>query len=289
MARVLLFDLSRILAITLVVITHVARTLDTPILSGYYGIPHFYYVTLGGLGITLFLIISGAVLRLNHPAAGDYKEFIIGRLCRIYPAYWCSLVLFLAGYAITSRLTHMGPKNIILSITGMYAFVGEWGGPINNAYWFIGLIVVLYLLYPLTRDMIQKHSYVALFILLIVSVLSRWYLGTIEGSTRMVDWFPLCRIFEFGLGVFIVEKGLYLKTVTSSQIIYTLSALSFYVFLIDYPLLFISQVNLLLYVIVIMLLSYALYLVDNKVLQPRLNDLLNRSKRYPKKPVKSLT
>ncbi len=276
MARVLLFDLLRILAIALVVMVHGARTLGIPMIPDKYGIPHFYYVTLGGFGITIFLVISGAVLKLNHPSVNDYKEFITKRLCRIYPAYWCSLILILAGYAITSQLPHMGPKNIILSITGMYAFVGKWGGPISSVYWFIGLIVVLYFTYPIIVDLIHKHSYAALFVLFVVSILSRWYLGKIEGDTRMVDWFPLCRIFEFGLGVFIVEKGLYLKTITRSKAIYILSALSFYVYLIHDPLRFVLQISPISYVVLLLLSSYALYLVDNKVLQPRLNSLLIR-------------
>lgn len=270
MARVLLFDLLRIVAITLVVIAHIGQSLNIPILDGLYGIPHFYFVSPGGFGITIFLIISGAVLRLNHPNVSNYKDFIVWRLYRIYPAYWCSLALVVAGYAIESHLPNMGSGDLILSITGMYAFVGKWGGPINSVYWFIGLIVVLYLLYPLIEGLIHKHGYSALFMLLIVSILSRWYLGQIEGSTRMIDWFPLCRVFELSLGVFMVERGLYVKTITSSKAICLLSELSFYVFLIHYPLLFVAHVNSLIYIVLVMLLSYTLFLVDSKLLQPQL-------------------
>lgn len=216
MARLLIFDLLRVIAIALVVISHIAQTLNIPILNGFYGIPNFYWVSPGGIGVTIFLVVSGAVLRLNHPNVDNYKDFIVKRLYRIYPAYWCSLVLtLLVVYAFKSRTPNLETNELILSITGMYAFVGKWGGSINATSWFIGLIVVLYLCYPFLASLIEKHGYVALSTLLVISVLSRWFFGHEAG--RVTDWLPLCRVFEFGLGIFIVKIGLYPKILTTSK------------------------------------------------------------------------
>ena len=151
----------------------------------------------------------------------------------------------------------------MLSITGMYAFVGEWGGPINGVSWFIGLIVVLYLMYPHIMRSIEKHGIYALFAILVISVWSRWFFGHEAG--RPMEWFPLCRVFEFGLGIFIVEKGIYPKTLTTSKAISILSNLSFYVFLIHFPLLFVAKNNLVLYLMLVMLVSYILYILDVRV------------------------
>jgi peptidoglycan/LPS O-acetylase OafA/YrhL len=257
MARLLIFDLLRIIAIALVVIAHIAQKLNIPILNSAYGIPNFYFVSPGGMGVTILLVVSGAVLYLNHPKVIYYKDFIIKRLHRIYPAYWCSMVLILLGHAVTSHIPYLAPRDLMLSITGMYAFVGEWGGPINGVSWFIGLIVILYLMYPSIMHQIEKHGCIALFVLLVISVWSRWFFGHEAG--RMTDWFPLCRVFEFGLGIFIAERGLYPKTLTTSRAIYFLSNLSFYVFLIHVPLLFAVNNNILLYAALVMLLSYLLY------------------------------
>jgi peptidoglycan/LPS O-acetylase OafA/YrhL len=265
MARLLIFDLLRIMAIVLVVIAHVAQTLSIPILDGFYGIPNFYFVSPGGMGVTILLVVSGASLCLNHQSVNDYTDFIIKRLCRIYPAYWCSLILILLIYAVASRMPYLAPKDLVLSITGMYAFFREWGGPINSVSWFIGLIVILYLMYPFIMPMFQKHGYIALFVLLVISVWSRWFFGHDDG--RLTDWFPLCRVFEFGLGIFIVKRGVYPKTLTTSRAIYVLSSLSFYVFLIHYPLLFVIKTNPLLYATLVMLLSYFVYALDDKLIQ----------------------
>lgn len=271
MARLLIFDLLRIIAIALVVIAHIAQTLSIPILNGFYGIPNFYFVSLGGMGVTILLVVSGVVLRLNHPSVTDYKDFIIKRLYRIYPAYWCSLILILLIYAVASRMPRLAPKDLVLSITGMYAFVGEWGGPINGVSWFIGLIVILYLMYPFIMPLIEKHGYIALFALLVISVWSRWFFGHEAG--RLTDWFPLCRVFEFGLGIFIVGRGLYPKTLTTLKAIYILSSLSFYVFLIHFPLLFVIKTNPLLYAALVMLLSYFVYVFDDKLMQTAIKNL----------------
>ncbi len=261
-----IFDLLRIIAITLVVTAHLAQTLRIPILDGFYGIPHFYYVSLGGVGVSIFLLISGAVLGLSSPK--DYKTFVVHRLYRIYPAYWCSVVIILMGYAIRSHLPKLEPMDLLLAFTGMYSLAGRWSGPLNGVYWFIGLIMILYLIYPLIAESTRKWGYVALLGLLIISVLSRWYLGQIEGNGRMIDWFPLCRVFEFGLGVFIVERELFPKALTTHKVVYILSNLSFYIFLIHSPLLFLAKANLLLFVASVMVLSHVVYLFDSKVIRP---------------------
>ncbi len=118
MARLLIFDLLRIIATELVVTAHIAQKLNIPILNGTYGIPNFYFVSLGGMGVTILLVVSGAVLRLNHTNVTNYKDFIIKRLYRIYPAYWCSLVLILMGYAITTYMPYLVPGDLV-RYTGM--------------------------------------------------------------------------------------------------------------------------------------------------------------------------
>jgi len=169
----------------------------------------------------------------------------------------------------------LNPMDLILSVTAMYAFAGEWGGPINSSSWFIGLIIILYMIYPFVAHLIRAHGYIALLALLIVSIWSRWFFGQeIDPAIRVTEWFPLCRIFEFALGIFIVEKGLYPKALTNSKPIYLLSNLSFYLFLIHIPLLFVAD-NILVYTILVMLSSYSIYLFDNILIQPRLKAILN--------------
>lgn len=275
MSRLLIFDLLRIVAIFLVIIAHIGQKHSISILNCACGVHDFYFVSFGGIGVTIFLIVSGAALRLSNAQVISYKKFIIKRLCRIYPAYWCSLIIILLGSAVKSHMPTLNPIDLILSATAMYAFAGEWGGPINSSSWFIGLIIILYMIYPFVAHIIRTHGHIALLSLLIVSIWSRWFFGQeIDPAIRVTEWFPLCRIFEFALGIFIVEKGIYPKALTNSKPIYLLSNLSFYLFLIHIPLLFVAD-NILVYIVLAMLSSYSIYLFDNILIQPRLKAILN--------------
>lgn len=275
MSRLLIFDLLRIVAIFLVIIAHIGQKHSISILNCACGVQDFYFVSFGGIGVTIFLIVSGAALRLSNSQVISYKKFIIKRLCRIYPAYWCSLIIILLGSAVKSHMLTLNPMDLILSVTAMYAFAGEWGGPINSSSWFIGLIIILYMIYPFVAHIIRTHCHIALLSLLIVSIWSRWFFGQeIDPAIRVTEWFPLCRIFEFALGIFIVEKGIYPKALTNSKPIYLLSNLSFYLFLTHIPLLFVAD-NILVYTVLVMLSSYSIYLFDNILIQPRLKAILN--------------
>jgi hypothetical protein len=112
----------------------------------------------------------------------------------------------------------------------------DWA-KINGTYWFIGLIILLYFLFPIVHLAIKKHPYVSLLSLFFMYVSSRmimWYV--FPQFTGGYEWFPLCHIFEFGLGIYIIQRGLYFKF-NSTKILAFLGGLSFYVYLVHAPLL----------------------------------------------------
>lgn len=245
-SRVLFFDISRILAILLVVLAHISQAAGIPYLNRFFGIPNFYWVSLGGIGVTLFLIVSGSVLAYNYGEIipiKKLKQFYTNRIIRLYPSYWISIIviLFIFLILIPGYITKLSVTNILLTFSGLYVFMNQWGGPIMTVSWFIGLILSLYLIYPILNYMFNKHTNYTLLLLLILSIVSRIICGQLQSNgvgNRLVDWFPLCRIFEFGLGVYIVKTGLYIKKIevseSLSKIIVLLSNISFPVYLIHY-------------------------------------------------------
>ena len=72
---------------------------------------------------------------------------MIRRVVRIYPVYYLSLVLAIPVYFIQQHMA-LHWWDIPLTLTGFYAFAGEWGGPFIATSWFLGLIVVMYSIYP---------------------------------------------------------------------------------------------------------------------------------------------
>jgi peptidoglycan/LPS O-acetylase OafA/YrhL len=243
--RVILFDILRIIAIFLVVFAHLCQFLGSPGWGGFFGIWNFFWVSSGGIGVTIFLIVSGGSLALNYPSFPTWnavKRFYTGRLIRIYPAYWLATFFTILIYSafIPGFPGILSLQTILLTLSGLYVFLDVWGGPVMSIGWFVGLILALYLLYPLLIQGFNKDQNGTLIFLLIISVTARIVCGYLlsEGiGHRLIDWVPFCRLFEFGLGIYIVRAGLGLDRVHVSEkiasVIIFASSLTYPVFLIN--------------------------------------------------------
>jgi peptidoglycan/LPS O-acetylase OafA/YrhL len=97
----------------------------------------------GEVGVDIFLMVSGFTLALNSGrlSAG---QFFQRRFLRIFPAYWVALALFLAGNAHFFA-DHRPAADIWLHIFGLQGFGRpEYFASINDSFWFISIIVLLY-------------------------------------------------------------------------------------------------------------------------------------------------
>jgi peptidoglycan/LPS O-acetylase OafA/YrhL len=278
MKRSHLLDLLRITAIGLVFAAHFDQLLRSP-LGGFFGIKNFYYVSLGGIGVSLFLILSGILAGLTDANRdSSYLRYLVKKILRIYPLYLMSVPLAVAGYLLSGMVMDGDiPKlfpngfwgDLAGSLTGFYSWFGLWGGPYNSPSWFIGLIMSMYgLALPLLYAM-KRQPHLTLLLLLAVSVASRWYVGqeglyvfdpslyeNLKGWVyrwfgfmpgRPTDWFPPCRVFEFGLGIYlalVLPRGFWFKidlpTFLNKSVTF-LSDIAFPLFLIHYPFLFVVK------------------------------------------------
>jgi peptidoglycan/LPS O-acetylase OafA/YrhL len=258
-ARVLLFDVLRVIAICMVLYSHVLITMGPPFSEAglpYIGIKNFYWATWGQIGVTLFLAVSGLSLEYNY---GRRKvrvgTFYLRRILRIYPTYYMSLLLALViKLAISLRAEIVYGKSFIflgqphfgdfiLTMTGFNAFAGRWGGSLVWSSWFIGLIVTMYLLYPLISLCMKKYPLLSLGSLFVVSGVSRLITGhwnILPGNA--LEWFPPNRLFEFGIGVFLVRLLrresllIFNRVLVYIPLLTFFSSLSFPLFLVHDPL-----------------------------------------------------
>ena len=255
--RFLLLDIIRSIAIVLVIAAHIGQAIESP-LGLFFGIKDFYFISLGGIGVTIFLILSGLTLELNYGTKElNFSRFIAKRLLRILPVYYISLILGI-GVFIGKHIYYTGdiskiflvcnPFDFVGTITGFYAFMGLWGGPFLPTSWFIGLIITMYVLYPTISKSMRHHPNTTIFFLLIISTFSRLILGKYELlAGRPLDWFPLCRVFEFSLGIYLVgviKSSLWVscnKYERTGPIFRLISGISFPLFLVHYPLLHIMM------------------------------------------------
>ena len=249
MNRSVTLDLVRFFAVGAIVSVHVLQTIGGRF-SGFFGVQGLYYVSIGGAAVTVLIVLSGLVIRLQYRVQlTSYWSFLLKRFLRLYPSYYLILAIGLAAYFLRgffgvephAALTLM---DIPLSFSAMYAFVGQWGGPFVGTSWFLGVIVSLYALFPFIEPLFHRKPHTTLIILLVVSVSFRLLLGQFDLLPRRpLDWFPLSRVFEFGLGIYLAGiiptrfwKLLNGKRTIGRTSLY-ISELSFPLFLVHWPIL----------------------------------------------------
>jgi peptidoglycan/LPS O-acetylase OafA/YrhL len=122
-------------------------------------------IYIGNWGVSLFFIISGAALMYIYEDKCNWKEFYRKRFLSIYPMFWIAysfafLYLFYSDKRIPSSAVDVPKINIIFSCLGldgllvrnipMFYILGEW---------FLGVIIIMYLIFPILRKLIINYSY----------------------------------------------------------------------------------------------------------------------------------
>jgi peptidoglycan/LPS O-acetylase OafA/YrhL len=236
--RLLFFDILRILCVALIYYDHFNIPLLTSFNSIFFSDGFFFFniypKSLGLIALYGMFFISGAVLAYNYKkiiSFSDYRKFLYKRFIRLYPAFWMSLLL---GIVLVPAVLKQSIFTLFFEFIGFFISIGTGSGIINEVGWFIGAIFILYMLFPVLYRIIEKYGLSALLILLIISYSSRSILITYNPLQTMTDlwrWFPICNLFEFCLGIYIIQNKLYPGKINDSPIIRQLAELSFYVFL----------------------------------------------------------
>ena len=310
MKQSLILDFLRVVAITLVFVAHFGQELSWSV-GGFYGFKNIYYVSLGGVGVSVFLILSGVLASLGWAnKQHGYSTYLYKKIVRIYPLYWMSIPISVAGYLsgqwlVKGEFPSIFPNgasvDFLGSLTGFYSWMGLWGGPYNSPSWFIGLIMSMYILFPVVYRLLKIYPHLIICCIFGFSLLCRLYIGQhgvpfidqsfyagVKGffyrqygfmPGRPGDWFPFCRLFEFAFGVYLAmvvpQRYWFLWRSGPKKMISFLSHQSFALFLIHYPFLFLLKIMtghgvpaiaaMVIYLCLMMILAIALNVVDKKI------------------------
>lgn len=168
--RILGFDFIRAVSALLIIFYHIVRQFEI--------IPdwdHFPVSSMGPNGdwghysvVALFFMLSAASLLYNYPTLkrGDLLRFYKKRWLSVFPAFYlvwiCCYVItsiksgspFWGGHPATLLLTVIGEDGYFqyLGLADDYYLIGEW---------FLGVIIILYLLYPLLLALYQRFFLVS--------------------------------------------------------------------------------------------------------------------------------
>lgn len=125
-------------------------------------IPNFYIdgkVYLGGIGVSLFFMLSGARLMYTYK---DAKTFFIHRFKNIYPMFWIAYAAATCfDFLYYKGMSTAKPWLRIFSALGMDGYLCSLGVIPFDYYklgeWFLGCIILIYLLFPLLHAAVERN------------------------------------------------------------------------------------------------------------------------------------
>lgn len=170
----------------------------SPVPSGFGVLVAFY----GKVCVAIFLVLSGYGLWMSYnKKRPDYTSFLKSKIPNLMMPYWISFVIFgILGALFFERTLNSlyggSVFDLVINFLGLNMYFKS--GSMNDAWWFISLILLFYVLFPLAFKLLEKIP--ALFIAMsFASVLWR-------SSYFVVDW-----IFPFTIGMIFAKYNLFVK------------------------------------------------------------------------------
>jgi len=181
------------------------------------------------IGLSIFFFISGFLLSQTDSVINsmkDIKKFYMKKFIRIFPLYWVALASLIIIFGLLQiNPGHVSPYNFSLDNLLLYFFGLQGIFPYNDiqSMWFVGVIVLFYLLYPIIVYLSKNlfEIFVVSSVILILLLILHFFLGLI--ATGALQYYPL-----FISGIFvnqivysskkIVDKN-FLKKILFSNVI----------------------------------------------------------------------
>ena len=217
--RIFYLDLIRALSALLIVLTHFNAHLRDH--GGGYVLTHEPFgIYSGSLGVSLFLIISGAALTLTYRWPINLKRFYWKRFRSIYPMFWTAWVLGTLAFflATNGRLPNAAPaKSFILTVLGIDGLAQAFY--FHTMYllgeWFLGFILLYYLVFPVLLWAIDRFPVITGAVLLVA------YAATIVIMSRYFPAYPSAavlttRLPELAFGSYLV---LYIRRIHGAVVV----------------------------------------------------------------------
>lgn len=204
--RFLYLDIIRLLATMMVFLVHFNVKIQASYpLGKILGSTIFLNQYLGDVGVTLFIILSGASLMITKSEHFSAVSFYKKRFLSIYPPFWISYIAIAMLFILLGTTWGDGQYwKVVLSIIGLdgffllkmssYYLVGEW---------FTGFIILVYLFFPLLRRGVINAPIITGVSLLILHILMiEFYPNSFWIPIRCN---PIMRLSEFAFGMFFMN------------------------------------------------------------------------------------
>ena len=200
--RVLYLDLIRVVCFLMVTSFHFAFTVKECSIKAavdfYQGILEIGW---GAIAVSCFFMVSGAALIYRYRDNFSLKDFYKKRFFGLYPLFWLAYLFVFLEFFYRFKTMPEAPKiNFLLSIIGLDGYFNE---RIPTFYligeWFLGALLLLYLLFPLYRLVMRKCKYILPVVFLIAGIILINY----NPFPLDIDQNPIMCSMSFVLGMLI--------------------------------------------------------------------------------------
>lgn len=170
------------------------------------------------IGVCLFFMLSGCGLMLgsnDEAKSFSIKDFYLKRFKKIlipfYIVYVCFFIFLLIIGEISMTNTFgekaIKPYSFLFTLLGMDAYLENFGVPtcsLGIGEWFLGCLILIYVLYPLLRAAMLKNKYVTMGIATIYYVLMCMFYHKIPFFDGVPTYMNMAiKIYDFILGMFL--------------------------------------------------------------------------------------
>lgn len=199
--RVLYLDIIRIIGFLVITAYHFSVAVGVHGIAAsyidiYVGFNSFRW---GPIALFCFFMVSGAALIYRYEEELSLKEYYKKRFLGIFPLFWLAyFFVFLVNFYDAKSIPEVPRINFFWTVIGMDGYLNEY---VSNFYligeWFLGAIIILYILFPLYRLIMCKNKY----ILPVVFLLGGFWLTYYNPFPMMIEKNPIMCSMYFVIGM----------------------------------------------------------------------------------------
>ena len=170
------------------------------------------------VGVSLFFILSGCGLMMSSDNDSfRIKDFYKKRFIKILIPFYVVYVFYFTYHIVTGHLSrphpfaerHLKPYSFLFTVFGMDSYADSFGIPscsLGIGEWFLGCLIMMYVLFPLLRILILKRPYMtfAVATLYYALMIPKYYNFKLISTVPMFTNFTI-KIYDFILGMFIAR------------------------------------------------------------------------------------
>lgn len=147
--------------------------------------------------VAIFVFLTGYGLYKSFSKGVILKDYYLNSLKKLYYNYWFIWILFVPlGILFFNRTLEIVYekdiiKNLLLTLTGFQTMFGQVG--YNATWWYMGLVVGLYLIFPFMNKLIDKTPYLVILISFFMLFIEPKKIFNLNFIGLYGEWlFPFC-------------------------------------------------------------------------------------------------